>query len=149
MEDDHDEGWNDHEAMCRGASAWQQKGKTDLKMKSQISPRRITIELLIKVKGINVILYGLCPVPINRWTIFLYCSCWLGIGITLVPFTFLQAEGTFVVVVYISKINENELMVKVIILLYAWIFFTFSLWLWLWRCDLHNLRPKSIISKGK
>jgi hypothetical protein len=32
--------------------------------------------------------------------------------------TFLQAEGTFVVV-YISKINENELMFKVIILLYA------------------------------
>jgi hypothetical protein len=29
-------------------------------------PRRITIELLIKVKGINVILHGLRPVPINR-----------------------------------------------------------------------------------
>jgi hypothetical protein len=35
-------------------------------MKSQIRPRRITIELLIKVKGINVILHGLRPVPINR-----------------------------------------------------------------------------------
>jgi hypothetical protein len=34
--------------------------------------------------------------------------------------TFLQAEGTFVVVVvYISEINENELMFKVIILFYA------------------------------
>jgi hypothetical protein len=39
---------------------------TDLKMKSQIRPRRITIELLINVKGINVILHGLRPVPINR-----------------------------------------------------------------------------------
>jgi hypothetical protein len=85
MEDDHDEGWNNHEVMCREASTWQQKGETDLKMKSQISPRKITIELLIKVKGINVILYGLHPVPINRWTLFLYCSRWLGIGITLVP----------------------------------------------------------------
>jgi hypothetical protein len=61
------------------------KGETDLKMKSQISPRRITIELLIKVKGINVILHGLHPVPINRWTVLLYCSCWIDIGITLVP----------------------------------------------------------------
>jgi hypothetical protein len=43
-----------------------QKRGTDLKMKSQIRPRRITIELLINVKGINVILHGLRPVPINR-----------------------------------------------------------------------------------
>jgi hypothetical protein len=35
-------------------------------MKSQIGPRRITIELLINVEGINVILHGLRPVPINR-----------------------------------------------------------------------------------
>jgi hypothetical protein len=42
------------------------KGGIDLKMKSQIRPRRITIELLRNVKGINVILHGLRPVPINR-----------------------------------------------------------------------------------
>jgi hypothetical protein len=35
-------------------------------MKSQIRPRRITIELLLNVMGINVILHGLRPVPINR-----------------------------------------------------------------------------------
>jgi hypothetical protein len=70
------EGWNDHEAMCRKASTWQQKRGTDLKMKSQIRPRRITIELLIKVKGINVILHGLRPVSINRWTVLPYCSRW-------------------------------------------------------------------------
>jgi hypothetical protein len=85
MESDHDEGWNDHEAMCRKASAWQQKRGTDLKIKSQIRPRRIAIELLIKVKGINVILHGLRPVPINRWTVLPYWSRWLGISITLVP----------------------------------------------------------------
>jgi hypothetical protein len=40
--------------------------ETDLKMKNQIRPRRIIIELLINVKGINVILRGLRPVSINR-----------------------------------------------------------------------------------
>jgi hypothetical protein len=52
--------------MRRKASAWQQERGTDLKMKSQIRPQRITIELLINVKGINVILHGLRLVPINR-----------------------------------------------------------------------------------
>jgi hypothetical protein len=42
------------------------EGGTDLKMKRQIRPRRITIELLINVKGMNVILHGLRPLPINR-----------------------------------------------------------------------------------
>jgi hypothetical protein len=41
-------------------------GETDLKMKRLFRPRQITIELLLSVKGINVILHGLRPVPINR-----------------------------------------------------------------------------------
>jgi hypothetical protein len=36
------------------------------KMKRQIRPRRITIELLTNVKGMGVILHGLRPVLINR-----------------------------------------------------------------------------------
>jgi hypothetical protein len=40
--------------------------ETDLKMKRLFRPRWITIELLPNVKGIGVILHGLCPVPINR-----------------------------------------------------------------------------------
>jgi hypothetical protein len=40
--------------------------ETDLKMKRLFRPRYITIELLPNVKGMNVILYGLCLVPINR-----------------------------------------------------------------------------------
>jgi hypothetical protein len=40
--------------------------ETDLKMKRSFRPRWITIELLPDVKDMNVILYGLCPVPINR-----------------------------------------------------------------------------------
>jgi hypothetical protein len=85
--DDYDEGQGDHEAVRRKASAWQQKRGTDLKMKRQIRPRRITIELLANVKGMNVILHGLRPLPINRWTVLPYCSRWLGIRfrVTLVP----------------------------------------------------------------
>ena len=40
--------------------------ETDLKMKRLFRPRWITIELLSNVKGMDVILHGLCPVPINR-----------------------------------------------------------------------------------
>jgi hypothetical protein len=42
------------------------KRGTDLRMKSQVKPRRIAIKLLSNAKGINVILHGLRPVPINR-----------------------------------------------------------------------------------
>jgi hypothetical protein len=40
--------------------------ETDLKMKRLFRPRWITIELLPNVKGMDVILYGMCPMPINR-----------------------------------------------------------------------------------
>jgi hypothetical protein len=42
------------------------ENETDLKMKRLFRPRWITIESLPNVKGMNVILYGLCPVSINR-----------------------------------------------------------------------------------
>jgi hypothetical protein len=42
------------------------EGGTDLKMKRLFRPRQINIELLTSVKGMNVILYGLSPAPINR-----------------------------------------------------------------------------------
>jgi hypothetical protein len=47
---------------------------TDLKGKRLFRPRWITIKLLANVKGMNVILHGLRPVPINRWTVLPYCS---------------------------------------------------------------------------
>jgi hypothetical protein len=40
--------------------------ETDLKMKRPFRPRWITIELFVHVKGMGVILHGLCLVPINR-----------------------------------------------------------------------------------
>ena len=40
--------------------------ETDLKMKRLFRPRWITIELLPNVKGMGVILHGLCLVLINR-----------------------------------------------------------------------------------
>jgi hypothetical protein len=42
------------------------KRGTDLKMKRQIRPRKVTVELLTNVKDMGVILHGLCPVLINR-----------------------------------------------------------------------------------
>jgi hypothetical protein len=40
--------------------------ETDLKMKMLFRPRWVTIEPLPNVKGMGVILHGLCPMPINR-----------------------------------------------------------------------------------
>jgi hypothetical protein len=97
---DYDEGQGDHEAVRRKASAWQQKRGTDFKMKRQFRPRRVTIKLLANVKGMNIILHGLCPVPINRWTVFPYCSRWLGILLSRHACTlaFLRVKGTFIIV---------------------------------------------------
>jgi hypothetical protein len=39
---------------------------TDLKGKRLSSPHRTVYELIIHVKGMNVISHRLCPVPINR-----------------------------------------------------------------------------------
>jgi hypothetical protein len=39
--------------------------ETDLKMKRLFRPQWTTIELLPNVKGMDVILHELCPVPIN------------------------------------------------------------------------------------
>jgi hypothetical protein len=60
---------------------------TDLKGKRLFRPWWITIESLANVKGMGVILHGLRPVAINRWTVFPNCSHWLGICfyVTLVP----------------------------------------------------------------
>jgi hypothetical protein len=53
------------------------KKGTDLKGKRLFRPRWTTLKSLANVKGMDVILHGLCPVPINRWTVPLYCSRWL------------------------------------------------------------------------
>jgi hypothetical protein len=116
--DDYDEGQGDHEAVRRKASAWQQKRGTDLKMKRQIRPRRITIELLIDVKGMNVILHGLRPLPINRWTVPPYYSRSLGIRFLhhACTFTFRQTEGTFIICYCeYDNANKSELMIMFIL----------------------------------
>ena len=73
---------------CMQGSFGMTAGKgTDLKGKRLFRPRWITLGSLANVKGMDVISHGLCPVPINRWTVLPYCSCWLGICfcVTLVP----------------------------------------------------------------
>ena len=42
------------------------ENETDLKRKRLFRPRWVTIKLLADVKGMDVILDGLRPVPINR-----------------------------------------------------------------------------------
>jgi hypothetical protein len=51
--------------------------ETDLKGKRLLSPRQLAFWLIVNVRDMNVILLMLHPVPINRWTITLYCSRWL------------------------------------------------------------------------
>jgi hypothetical protein len=95
-------------------------------MKRQISPRRITIELLINVKDMNLILHGLRPLPINRWTVLSYCSRWLGIRFLhhACTFTFRQTEGTFIIC-YSWYDNENKNKSMIIFIL----FFVFRIWI--------------------
>jgi hypothetical protein len=51
-----------------------------LKRKRLLSTRQITFWLIENVRDINVILLRLRLVPINRWTVTLYCSHWLVIA---------------------------------------------------------------------
>jgi hypothetical protein len=57
-----------------GATA--EKG-TDLKRKRLSSPHWVVHKSIENMKGMNVNLYRLRPVPINRWTVPPYCSRWL------------------------------------------------------------------------
>jgi hypothetical protein len=53
-------------SYAQGSYGMIKEKETDLKMKRLFRPRWITIELLANVKGIDVILHGLHPAPINR-----------------------------------------------------------------------------------
>jgi hypothetical protein len=50
---------------------------TDLKGKRLSSPHWVVHKSIVNMKGMNVNLHRLRPVPINRWTVPLYCSRWL------------------------------------------------------------------------
>jgi hypothetical protein len=50
---------------------------TDLEGKRLSSPRWVVNKSIVNMKGMNVNLHRLRPVPINRWTILPYCSRWL------------------------------------------------------------------------
>jgi hypothetical protein len=111
-------------------------------MKRQIRPRKITIELLINVKGINVIPHGLRPLPINRWTVLPYCSRWLGIRFLhhACTFTFRQTEDTFIICYFgYDNANKNKLMIISIL------FLVFHIWILSYHL-LCLLRSSSFIS---
>jgi hypothetical protein len=50
---------------------------TDLKGKRLSSPRWVVHKSIVNMKGMNVNLHRLRPVPINSWTVLPYCSRWL------------------------------------------------------------------------
>jgi hypothetical protein len=49
---------------------------TDLTGKRLSSPHWVVYKSIVNMKGMNVISHRLCLVPINRWTVPPYCSCW-------------------------------------------------------------------------
>jgi hypothetical protein len=70
---------------------------TDLKGKGLFSPHRFIYKSIINVKGMTIISHRLRPVPINRWTVPLYCSRGLILAFAshLYFLAFYQVEGTF------------------------------------------------------
>jgi hypothetical protein len=88
---------------------------TDLKGKRPSSPRWVVHNSVVNVKDINVILHRLRPVPINRWTVLPYYSCWLAFARGHAwAFAFCQAEGINVIqycsrsfmMIYLRDIND-------------------------------------------
>jgi hypothetical protein len=61
-------------SYAQGSFGMTAEEETDLKGKRLFRPRWITIETLVHVKGMGVILHGLRPVPISRWTVLPYYS---------------------------------------------------------------------------
>jgi hypothetical protein len=60
----------------------------------------------------DVILSGLRLVPINRWTVPLYCSRWIVITLaSLSHFTFWQAEGINVILISMMFINIYKMRI--------------------------------------
>jgi hypothetical protein len=136
---------------------------TDLKEKRLFRPRWITLESLVNVKGMDVISHGLRPVPINRWTVLLYCSRWLGICFcaTLIPLLFVKPKVSNVIryrfyidlrlyaekyVCMIMLLSTLFLMLYMLHSLLIIIHTCMSRW---WRYVLHDLRLKIIIPLGK
>jgi hypothetical protein len=118
-------------SYAQGSFGMTTKKGTDLKGKRSFRPRWITIESLANVKGMGVILHGLHLVPINRWTVLLYCSRWLGICfcVTLVPLPSFNPK----VQLFMLSLTFHMIL----------LFYRMLQW---WRYVFHNHRLKIIIS---
>jgi hypothetical protein len=64
-------------SYAQGSFSSMAKKGTDLKGERLSSPWWVVHKSIVNIKGMNVILHRLCLVPINRWTVPPYCSCWL------------------------------------------------------------------------
>jgi hypothetical protein len=56
------------------------KDEIDLKEKRLLSPRQLALWSIVNVRDMNVILSRLRPMPINRWTVTMYCSRYIVIA---------------------------------------------------------------------
>jgi hypothetical protein len=68
---------NQFRSYAQGSFGSTTEKGTDLKGKRLSSPCWIVIRSIVNIKGMNVILHRLRPVPINRWTVPSSCSRWL------------------------------------------------------------------------
>jgi hypothetical protein len=65
---------NQRRSCAQGSFGSVAEKRTDLRRKRLSSPRQIVLKSIVNMKGMNVILHKLHHVPINRWTVPLYCS---------------------------------------------------------------------------
>jgi hypothetical protein len=70
---------------CLRALTTNVKHGAESKRKRLVNAWWFMLRLCAHVKVINVFLLGLCPVPINRWTIPPYCSRWIIIALVSTP----------------------------------------------------------------
>ena len=108
---------------------------------------------LTNVMDMDVILRGLRPASINRWTVLPYCSRWPYICFCVTPvlFTFSQDRR------YICNLKSFLFFhVNKIEMILWWCLYHISCFMWVLRHYLsclrryvsHNLRPRLIISRG-
>jgi hypothetical protein len=149
--------FNQHWSYAQGNfNSVGEKG-TDLRNKRLSSPWQIVLKSIVNMKGINVILHRLRPVPINRWTVPHYCSRWLVFARASHLYPCLLSSRRYkcnsILFLFIHDyIIKDISMVSYDYPCYFSCFICFVFYwymLWWWRYVLHDLRPKIVISLGK
>ena len=118
------------------------KDETDLKEKRLLSPRQLALWSTVNVRDMNVILFRLRLVPINRWTVTPYCSRW--IVIALAPFSLSHLLASRRYHCNTNIVNAYSCSIKIIIdklliydnyYLYSFVFFCIPSFSYLYSCS--------------